>query len=59
VSVAPAGCTDNGSMDCIQITLTYAYGTNPLVPTLPLLDLALPTSLAGQATVQIDPENLL
>lgn len=59
VNMAPAGCTDNPNMDCIQVTLTYAYGTKPLVPDLPLLDLVIPASLTGQATVQIDPENLL
>jgi Flp pilus assembly protein TadG len=59
ISVAPSGCADNTSMDCIQITLSYAYAANPLVPALPLLNLAIPASLTGQATVQIDPENLL
>jgi Flp pilus assembly protein TadG len=59
ISVAPSGCADNTSMDCIQITLSYAYAANPLVPSLPLLDLAIPAALTGQATVQIDPENLL
>jgi Flp pilus assembly protein TadG len=59
VSAAPSGCTNNPAMDCIQVTLTYAYGTNPLVPLLPLLNIAVPQLLTGQATVQIDPENLL
>ncbi|WP_027796528.1 TadE/TadG family type IV pilus assembly protein [Paraburkholderia acidipaludis] len=59
ISSAPSGCTNNPAMDCIQVTLTYAYETNPLVPILPLLSIAIPQSLTGQATVQIDPENLL
>lgn len=59
VNMAPAGCTNNANMDCIQVTLTYAYASKPLVPNLPLLDLAIPALLTGQATVQIDPENLL
>lgn len=59
ISTAPAGCSNNAEMDCIQVTLTYAYGTSPLVPLLPLLDLVVPQSLVGRATVQIDPENLL
>lgn len=46
-------------MDCIQITLTYPWSTNPLVPPLPLMGSVAPPSLVGQATVQIDPENLL
>jgi hypothetical protein len=59
ISTAPAGCSNNPNMDCIQVTLTYAYGTSPLVPLLPLLSLVVPQSLVGAATVQIDPENLL
>ncbi|WP_213294999.1 TadE/TadG family type IV pilus assembly protein [Paraburkholderia sacchari] len=59
VNAAPAGCTENTAMDCVQITLTYAWGTNPLVPPLPLMGLLAPSSLVGRATVQIDPENLL
>ncbi|MFX1761833.1 pilus assembly protein [Paraburkholderia sp. A1RI-2L] len=59
VNTAPAGCTENTAMDCVQITLTYAWGANPLVPPLPLMGLLAPSSLVGQATVQIDPENLL
>jgi Flp pilus assembly protein TadG len=58
ISTAPSGCSNNPNMDCIQVTLTYAYGTNPLVPLLPLLNLVVPQSLTGQATVQLDPENL-
>jgi len=59
ISTAPSGCNNNPAMDCIQVTLTYPYTTSPIVPLLPLLDLAIPTSLVGQATVQLDPENLL
>lgn len=59
VNAAPTGCTGNTAMDCIQVTLTYAWSANPLVPPLPLVGLFAPPSLVGQATVQIDPENLL
>lgn len=59
VNAAPTGCTGNTAMDCIQITLTYPWSTNPLVPPLPLMGSVAPPSLVGQATVQIDPENLL
>ncbi|HKU00163.1 MAG TPA: TadE/TadG family type IV pilus assembly protein [Paraburkholderia sp.] len=59
VNAAPTGCTGNTAMDCVQITLTYAWKTHPLVPPLPLMGLLAPSSLVGQATVQIDPENLL
>lgn len=58
-NMAPAGCTGNTAMDCVQVTLSYPWGTNPLVPALPLMGLLAPPSLVSQATVQIDPENLL
>ncbi|WP_322070385.1 TadE/TadG family type IV pilus assembly protein [Paraburkholderia bannensis] len=59
VSTAPAGCSDNAAMDCVQITLSYGWKANPLVPPLPLMNLLAPVSLTGQATVQIDPVNIL
>ncbi|WP_322053759.1 TadE/TadG family type IV pilus assembly protein [Paraburkholderia bannensis] len=59
VNTAPAGCTSNTAMDCVQITLSYPWSSKPLVPPLPLMGLMSPTSLVGQATVQIDPANLL
>ncbi|MCG5073937.1 TadE/TadG family type IV pilus assembly protein [Paraburkholderia tagetis] len=59
VNTAPAGCAENTAMDCVQITLTYPWSTNPLVPPLPLMGLLAPSSLVGRATVQISPENLL
>ena len=52
-------CAYNAAMDCVQVKLTYSYANNPLIPTLPLLNLALPAALTSTATVQIDPENLL
>ncbi len=59
VSTAPAGCSSNTAMDCVQITLSYPWSSKPLVPPLPLMGLISPTSLVGQATVQIDPVNIL
>lgn len=59
VNTAPGGCTDNTAMDCIQITLNYPYAAKPLMPILPFMGVAVPQSLAAEATVQIDPENLL
>jgi hypothetical protein len=52
-------CSYDASMDCIEVTLSYDYGSHPLLPTLPLVGLALPQILASAATVQINPENLL
>jgi Flp pilus assembly protein TadG len=58
-TATPAACTYNASLSCIQVTLNYAYSTNPLVPTLPLLSLALPSALQANAMVQLDPNNVL
>lgn len=52
-------CSYDSAMDCVQVTLTYNYASHPLVPSLPLLSLALPRMLSSVATVQLDPENLL
>ncbi len=41
------------------MSLTYNYASDPLVPSLPLLELALPSVLSAQAMVQLNPENLL
>jgi Flp pilus assembly protein TadG len=52
-------CSYNSAMQCVQVTMTYDYAGHPLVPTLPLLSLALPRTLSSVATVQLNPENLL
>ncbi|GLU34854.1 TadE family protein [Trinickia caryophylli] len=52
-------CSYDASMDCISVTLTYDYAARPLVPALPLLDIALPGTLTSAAVVQINPENVL
>lgn len=39
---------------CVRVSLTYDYASSPLVPALPALGIALPASLVGQATVQLD-----
>ena len=55
-SSAPCG-TDN-SMRCVNVQLSYAYADYPLVPILPLLGFAVPTTLSSSATVQLNPENI-
>jgi hypothetical protein len=55
----PTPCSYDATMRCIQVTLDYAYGQNPLMPTLPLLNMALPDTLEGNAMVQLDPNNVL
>jgi TadE-like protein len=54
-----APCSYDGTMQCITVSLSYDYASHPLVPSLPLLALALPDTLAAQAMVQLNPENLL
>ncbi|AMO98749.1 tadE-like family protein [Collimonas arenae] len=51
-SAFPAGVTSQ----CITIKVFYPYSSNPLVPRLlgPVMNVALPTTLASAATVQID-----
>lgn len=39
---------------CLNVTLTYDYAGNPMVPSLPALGIVLPERLTGQATVQLD-----
>ncbi|MBN3849062.1 pilus assembly protein [Paraburkholderia sp. Ac-20342] len=53
-----ASCGTGNAMTCITVSLTYNYTSNPLVPPLPLLNLAMPTTLSGNATVQLNPENI-
>lgn len=58
-AVQAQSCSYDSAMACIRVTLTYDYAGHPLVPTLPLLNLALPQTLSSVATVQLDPENML
>jgi Flp pilus assembly protein TadG len=52
-------CSFDATMECINVSLTYNYASEPLVPSLPLLEMALPSVLTAQAMVQLNPENLL
>ncbi|SAL37886.1 pilus assembly protein TadE [Caballeronia udeis] len=45
-------------MQCVNVTLKYNYAGQPLVPSLPLIGLPVPTSLIASAMVQLNPENL-
>ncbi|OAJ56436.1 pilus assembly protein TadE [Paraburkholderia ginsengiterrae] len=51
-------CGPGGAMQCVNVLLTYNYQANPLVPNLPLLSYAVPTTLSSSATVQLNPENI-
>ncbi|HEY1997374.1 TadE family protein [Paraburkholderia sp.] len=52
-------CSYDATMKCVNVTLTYDYSNNPLIPALPLWGLALPASLQSSAMVQLNPENIL
>jgi Flp pilus assembly protein TadG len=54
-----APCTYDTTMQCVSVSVTYNYAAQPLVPSLPLLSLALPSTLAARATVQLNPNTLL
>jgi Flp pilus assembly protein TadG len=54
-----ATCSYDTAMECVNVTLTYNYAAKPLVPTLPLMSVAMPASLASSAMVQLNPENIL
>ncbi|WP_071334383.1 TadE/TadG family type IV pilus assembly protein [Burkholderia contaminans] len=54
-------CSYDSTMLCVQITLTYPYSQNPLIPAFPLLGslLPVPSTLIGTAMVQISPVNII
>ncbi|NML32264.1 TadE/TadG family type IV pilus assembly protein [Paraburkholderia antibiotica] len=51
-------CGPGNAMQCINVSLSFNYRAHPLVPTLPLLGLTVPNTLSGNATVQLNPENI-
>lgn len=53
-----AACSFDATMQCVNVTLKYNYASQPLVPSLPLIGLPVPTSLIASAMVQLNPENL-
>ncbi len=55
----PAACNYNAAMDCVNVTLTYNYAANPLIPNLPIMSVVMPASLVSSAMVQLNPENIL
>lgn len=42
-----------GGDQCMIVTVSYAYRTNPIVPTFPLVDLTLPENIQYAATVRV------
>lgn len=58
-TAALPACSFNGAMACLSVTLNYNYAARPLIPSIPLLNLILPTQLTSTATVQLNPVNIL
>jgi Flp pilus assembly protein TadG len=54
-----SSCSYDASMYCVTVTVTYPYSQYPLIPSLPLLGLVVPTALSSTATVQINPANII
>ena len=47
-------CTTGVALpDCITVTVTYPYRSNPIVPSFPLLGVVLPNSITSTATAQL------
>jgi Flp pilus assembly protein TadG len=58
---AQANCSNQactGGMQCVTVQMTYDYGTYPLVPKLPLMGFATPSTLGAQVVVQLDPASI-
>lgn len=58
-TASSAACTYNTAMQCVNVTMSYNYAANPILPPMPLMGFALPTTLASSAMVQLNPENIL
>ncbi|MCP1117557.1 pilus assembly protein [Robbsia andropogonis] len=52
-------CPYLSTQSCLKVTASYNYASKPLVPTLPFLNLVLPTTLTASTTVQLEPDVLI
>ncbi len=52
VSSVQAPCVADPATPCVTVTVNYNYAGYPLVPSLPLLGVAIPATLSATATVQ-------
>lgn len=50
---AAANCAANPVVRCVTVTVSYNYASNPLVPSLPVIGVAVPATLTATATVQL------
>lgn len=54
VAVQPGQCTNAAAGNtCVTVTVTYPYGTHPIIPNAPGLSLVMPTSISSVFQVQV------
>lgn len=51
--VVTSGPCPTTAYQCIQVSFTYDYAANPIVPAIPALGIILPDTIQSQATVQL------
>jgi Flp pilus assembly protein TadG len=49
----PAPCAGDSSHNCVQVTVTYPYRGNPIVPTVPGLGFTLPATLSFTSSIEV------
>ncbi len=52
-------CPYLSSQSCLTVTASYDYSSKPLVPTLPFLNLVLPSKLTASTIVQLEPDAII
>jgi Flp pilus assembly protein TadG len=50
---APIACPSNGNQQCLKVTVSYNYSSNPIFPELPGLGLITPSVISSTNVVQI------
>ncbi len=53
-----AACSGGTGMQCVTVQITYDYQAHPLVPNLPLMGFATPSTLGAQVVTQLDPASI-
>src|SRR4051794_3524842 len=50
----PVPCTNNTSVMCITVTLTFHYSQHPLLPDVPLISAFLPTDIVTTSVAEVN-----
>jgi Flp pilus assembly protein TadG len=50
----PTACSNDATKYCMTVTISYNYSSNPLLPAIPLLSSALPSTIKSTAVVQMN-----